>query len=186
MADPVTVRVTALYVAADPNSLVSSPQQRLEFTLEGILGEGRHPPAFVRSSDSRDKGIPRGTPVRNWRQWSAVSLEELQSIAEELGIPELDGALLGANIVFTGMPSFTQVPRGSTIWFPSGAVLSVECENGPCTQPGDVISQSYPHVKPSQFPAAAMHRRGLVGVVYVAGTIELGNKAEIRPPRVVG
>jgi hypothetical protein len=183
LKSPIRVRVTALYASTTVDSLVTTLQPHLDFTLEGIVGERRHPPGSVKLSDSRDRGIPQGTLIRNWRMWTAVAEEELQQIAHKLGIPTLDPALLGANIVFAGCAQLTQIPRGSTIWFPSGLVLTIEGENFPCIGPGQEIAQHFPGVKASLFPKAARHLRGLVGVVYVAGHIEVGDEAEIRPPR---
>src|SRR5579885_479226 len=175
MKTNLNANVTALYLASSATNLVKSPTQYIDCALEGLTGDMRHPPGFIKPADGRDKDIARGTPVRNWRQWSAVSVEELQQIAHAMGIEHLDGSYLGTNITFAGCPNLTQIPRGATIWFPSGAVLTVEAENAPCIGPGKAIMEAYPHIDARQFPKAAHHRRGLVGVVYVAGRINVGD-----------
>lgn len=182
------IEVIGLYASIDPNSFVTTRQESLTLTLEGITGESRHPPGFTKEADGRDSGISRGTPVRNWRMWSALSVEESVFIAEALGIPVLAPELLGANILFKGMDGFTQLPRGTTLWFPRGVVLSVECENLPCMGPGNLIAESFAGVKASDFVNVAMGKRGLVGVVYTTGhegegVITVGDMVTVRKPR---
>lgn len=154
------------------------PMQEIELTLEGVVGDSHG--GFTRKADARDPGIKRGTPVRNWRQWSAVSSEELAVVAERLGLDFLDPALLTANICVSGIPDFTRLPRGTTLWFPSGAILTVEEENEPCLGPGKEINACHPKVPPAAFPKAAVHMRGLVGVIYRAGIIKVGDAVEVK------
>jgi hypothetical protein len=167
-------RVEALCVSHKGNVA----KEEIELTLEGIVGDSHS--GFTRKSDVRDTGIKRGTAVRNWRQWSAVSSEELAVVAERLGIDFLDPALLTANLCFSGIPDFTRLPRGTTLWFPSGAVLTVEEENEPCLGPGKEINACHPKVVPAAFPKAAVHLRGLVGVIYQAGLIRVGDAVEVK------
>lgn len=177
----ITVEVRALYVAGD--NLQGVARRAMELTLEGIVGDEKHY-GFIKKADPRDWGIPdKGKPVRNWRQWSAVSVEELQQMATALGIDELDGALIGANITFAGVTALSQVAAGSTIRFSKGGViLTVDRENKPCMGSGQAIARVHPTVKPQQFPLVALHKRGLVGTIYVAGVIEVGDVAMIYPP----
>src|SRR5262249_47852176 len=98
----------------------------IELTLEGIVGDVNY--GFTRPAARRDRGNPSGTPVRNWRQWSAVSLEELQAVAQQMGLSALDPCLLSANITFSGVKDFTRLPRGTQISFAGGAILTVEEE----------------------------------------------------------
>jgi MOSC domain-containing protein YiiM len=174
----ITLKVEQVAVGDDQSTLVKQPRLSIELTLEGILGD-KHA-GFTRAADGRDDGIKRGTLVRNWRQWTAVSVEELKKIAERLRISHLDPALLGANLLFSGCDDLTQIPKGSMIWFPSGAVLTVEGENGPCIGPGKEIAKRFKHVEPAAFPKAAKKLRGLVGVVYRGGTVKVGDTGIIR------
>lgn len=171
------VKVEHLAVG-DKKGTAKSPRDVLEFTLEGIVGD-RHA-GFVKPADGRDEGIKRGTPIRNWRQWSALSVEELKLIAEEMQLDRMDPCLLGANLTFSGIEQLTQLPKGSMLWFPSGLILVVEGENAPCIGPGKEIQRCHPEVKPASFPRAAKHRRGVVGVVYHPGTVKIGEEAVIR------
>ena len=161
--------------------VASLPCGSIEIQLEGLVGD-RHI-GFAKKADGRDTGVKRGTPVRNWRQWSAVSLEDLQIIAQRLEIAELTPELLGANIAFSGMEGFTSIPRGSTIWLPDGGILSVEEENAPCIGPGKEIAKHFVEVNASQFCKAANGLRGLVGVVFQAGKITVGDMADLRVAR---
>ena len=129
---------------------------------------------------------PEGTVRRNERQWSAVSIEELAIISERLDLAEaLSPATLGANLCIQGVTEFSLLPKGSTLWFPSGAVLAVEEYNPPCSDMGEQIASKYttrsgePLTGQSWMRPAA-GRRGLVGVVDVPGEIRVGDEVEVR------
>ncbi len=165
--------VETLWLASNGHDGASC--QSIKAMLEGLDGD-RHG-GFTKPADARDPGIKRGTPVRNWRQWSAVSVEDLEIIAKNLSIPHVKPEWLMANICFSGMDNFTQMARGAKILFPSGAILHVEAENEPCLGPGKKIQHHFKQVSAGQFPKAAMGLRGIVGVVYCAGDINVGDVA---------
>jgi MOSC domain-containing protein YiiM len=171
--------VQSLYVGVDPNCLVKAPRQLIQVELPGIVGD-KHS-GYTRLADSRDKQYPRGTEIRNWRQWSAVSAEELEIIAKNMGIPKIDPAWLGANLCLAGIPTFTLLSKGSTLTFSQGVVLEVEKENFPCIHPGKVIATQFYelNIDPSLFIKASMHLRGLVGVVNMPGTIRVGDYVQV-------
>jgi len=52
-----------------------------------------------------------------------VSVEELDRIAQELGVESVLPEWLGANVLVKGFPELTKLPMGSRILFPSGAGL---------------------------------------------------------------
>lgn len=151
----------------------------LTLSLDGIEGD-RHAGA-LKKADGRDKGIERGTMIRNWRQWSAVSAEELRAVAANLELEDLDGALLGPNLVISGIANFTQLPPGTLLKFPD-ATLFVEAENDPCTKAGKTIATVHKNVTPQSFVKAAWHLRGIVGVVQKAGIIKAGDAVEVILP----
>jgi MOSC domain-containing protein YiiM len=179
-----TAVIESLYVGSS-DLLEKVARESLTFTFEGIVGD-KHA-GFTKAADGRNPEYPRGTPMRNDRQWSAVAVEEMQQIAEHLGITELNPGWIGANIAFRGLHPFTLLPRGTRLFFPCGAVLRVEDTNNPCSGPGKVLSSKYPelHLKPNLFPKAAMHRRGLVGVVERPGVVTVGDavRIEVYEPR---
>ncbi len=157
----------------------------MDFDLGGIVGSEKYYGAG-KLSDVRDrnfledKTFPKKIEVRNWRQWSAVSVEELAQIAQKLDTGEIDPSLLGANISFSGVENFTQLTRGTVIRFPEDTILLVEEENTPCVNPGQEIAKVYNHVNPSHFVKAAMGMRGLVGVVYRSGIVRINDVVDIK------
>ncbi|MBC7996969.1 MAG: MOSC domain-containing protein [Leptolyngbya sp.] len=151
----------------------------LQLNLLGIVGD-RHA-GELKKADGRDKGIVRGTLIRNWRQWSAVSIEEINIIAENLHVENLDPALLGPNLVFSGIENFTQLPVGTLLEFPE-AILLVERENDPCTKAGKVVASAHNGVTEHAFVKAAWHRRGLVGTVKQAGLIRADDPIKVVLP----
>jgi MOSC domain-containing protein YiiM len=152
-----------------------------EVTLEGFVGDVHY--GFTRGADSRDVGIKRGTPVRNWRQWSAVSVEELRTIAEKMGIEKIEPWMLAANLTFSGIENFTGLARGTELRFEGGTILTVECENAPCMGPGREVARANEGHEPQEFVKKAMHLRGVVGVVYLPGMIKVGEQAKVVLPR---
>ena len=150
------------------------PSPWIEVDLEGFPGDKHR--GFQRTAQSWDSE-PTGTPRRNERQWSGVSVEELQTIRARLDLREpLTATTLGANICVEGIPHFSQLPRGTKLCFPSGAVLLVKENNPPCTWMADQIvaqhtTRSGKPVAGKMFPKYAMGLRGLVGVVDVPGAI---------------
>jgi hypothetical protein len=152
-------------------------QPSAQVELDGFVGDKHR--GFQRIAASYDPD-PTGTIRRNERQWSGVSLEELAVIRERLDLKEpLTAATLGANICVEGVPDFSRLARGSRLVFPSGAVLVIEEGNAPCADMGVQIAATHTTnsgrpVPGKMFPKYAVHLRGVVGVVDVAGRIEAG------------
>jgi len=137
---------------------------------------------FTRKSDSRMlKQFQRGTEVKNARQVSILSVEELEVIAEAMAIPEVKPDWVGANIVTSGIPDLTMLPPSTRLQFPSGATIAVDIENLPCRYPAAVIEGHYPQAGLS-FVAAARHRRGVVGWIEAEGAIKAGDVITIWIP----
>lgn len=172
-------KVDALYLG-DAKGLEKTPCESLEFALEGVVGD-KHA-GFIKKSDARNPEYKRGTMMRNDRQWSAVTPDELAEAARLMGVEFIDPAWVGANLSFTGIPHFTLLPKGTKLVFPSGAVLVVEAENEPCVGPGRVIVSIYADLKlsPNRFPKAAIHKRGLVGVIERAGIVRIGDVVTVQ------
>ncbi len=173
-----TGTVTETLLGSDADSLVTTAQPEIHIGFEGVLGD-RHA-GLTRRADARVPHYPRGTPIRNSRQVSIVSSEELRVIAQALGLLRLPAAWLGANLVVGGIPHLTRVPTGSRMFFPDGSALAIEGENLPCSGPGRVIAANHPGLSASLFPKAAMHLRGLVAWVERPGVIHAGDRVEIR------
>lgn len=183
MSDPerITGRTAGVYLGLDPVSLVTTRQAQVEVVLEGFAGD-KHA-GFTRPADSRTPDYRRGTPIRNDRQVSLVSVEELAQVAAALDLPLILPEWLGANLALQGIANLTQLPPNTRLVFAQGAVLVVQQENRPCTGPGKVIQEHYqqPGIE-SAFPKAAMHRRGLVACVEHPGIIAEGDVVIVNLP----
>jgi len=171
-------RAAGVYLGLEAKSLVTTRQDQVQVVFEGFAGD-KHA-GFTRPADSRTPQYPRGAPIRNERQVSIVSVEELRQIAAALGLPEILPEWLGANLALEGIPNLTQLPPGTRLYFPQQAALVVTAENRPCSGPGRVLQERYqrPGLE-SAFPKAAMHRRGLVAVVERPGVIGAGDAVTV-------
>lgn len=178
-----TARVVSVH-SGKSGGLGKEPRPFIEAELDGFAGD-RHK-SFTRRSWRGDKQR-KGTLRRNERQWSAVSLEELAEIERELDLEEpLTAASLGANLCLSGVPGFSRLAKGTIMAFPSGAELLVEEYNAPCLAMARELSsihrlRSGRPLRDAAFVRVARHRRGLVGVVEVAGIISAGDEVTIIP-----
>ena len=161
----------------------------IQLELDGVVGD-RHR-SFQRKTWERDKQ-PKGTIRRNERHWSAVSVEEISHIEQEMDLAEpLSAASLGANLCLEGVPDLSRLPRGSLLKFSSGAELMVEEYNPPCLEMGAQLasihsSNSGEPLADTAFSQAAKFSRGVVGVVEVAGVISAGDEVTVelyQPPK---
>lgn len=168
----------------DPGDIASRRVASLRLDFIGIVGD-RHAGA-TRASTSREPWYPRGTIIRNDRQVSVVSREELAAVAAAMGMPVLEPAWIGANLATSGIADLSALPPGTRLSFAGGAVLRVEAENGPCRIAGASIAR---HVTGREgldllFPKVARHRRGLVASVEKPGTIAEGETFDVRVPAI--
>ena len=153
---------------------------RVEF--DGVVGD-RHQ-SFSRTCYDGDKQA-KGTVRRNERQWSAVSVEELAEISDNLNLSTpLSAADVGANLCLQGVDELSRLPMGTLLAFPSGALLMVSEYNPPCRGKGAQLASKYQTqsgvaLSDTDFPKAAKLTRGLVGVVEVPGTIVPGDEVVI-------
>lgn len=152
--------------------------------LDGVVGD--HHRSYTRKAWAGDKQA-KGTIRRNERQWSAISVQELAEIRAAMDLVEpLTGAALGANICLDGVAEFSRLPKGTVLRFPSGAELMVAEYNPPCLGMGTRLAGAYKTksgepLENTAFSKAAKLTRGLVGVVEVAGIINVGDEVEITP-----
>jgi len=173
--------LAALCVAVGP-ALESRATDCLDLNLSGIVGE-RHA-GSSRLSDVRTPWYPRGTPIRNERQLSAVSQEELQVLADDLGIAAIEPAWLGANLAITGIGALSHLPRGSRLIFASGAVLVTTGPNEPCRAAGRALARRAGRRDLEwRFAAVAKERRGILACVEKAGRIARGDSIRWQVPR---
>lgn len=171
---PFMGRVKTLLVNPRRDSgLEKSAVPSIRLTFAGIEGDCHG--GLTRQSDVRmRKQFADGTAVRNARQVSILSAEELGDIARAMGVPEVRPDWVGANLVTGGIPDLTLLPPSTRLQFPSGATIVVDIENLPCRYPAEVIAKHYP--EPSLgFVEAAKHKRGLVGWVEREGIVGTGD-----------
>lgn len=169
-----TGKVEAVLVGQTAHSLVTTRRPEVTLNFEGIVGD-KHA-GFTRQADGRVPHFPRGTLIRNERQVTLVSVEELAEVAATLGVSEVLPEWLGANVLVSGVPRFTLLPIGTRLFFTNGAVLVVSGENEPCTGPGKVLQAQFPELikSASKFPKAALHKRGVLAVVELPGLLTTG------------
>lgn len=124
---------------------------------------------------------PRGTEIRNSRQLSVVSAEELAEVAQGLGLDRLDPAWLGASLVVSGIPDFTHLPPSSRLQGPDGVTLVVDMENRPCQEPAVTIVKATGG-QGKGFKAAARGKRGITAWVERAGVLRPGDALRLFVP----
>jgi hypothetical protein len=172
-ATRVTGRIIALFATADPKDFVTAQVERLSLRLDGLVGD-RHA-GFERASSSREPWYPRRTPIRNDRQLSIVSAEELAEIARRLALADVDPRWIGANLVVEGIPRLSLLPRGTRL-VAGEAAIRVEDQNAPCRIAGRSLAR---HAGRDDlelgFPREAKRLRGVVASVERAGAIAVGD-----------
>jgi hypothetical protein len=165
---------------APHGTFVSEPLDVLNLTYEGIVGD-RHS-GLYRESGPREPWYPRGTPMRNERQLSILSAEEMADVATALAIPELKPEWIGGNLLLSGVPELSKLPPRTMLMFPSGATVRIDGDNGPCKKSGASIAANIPNRPDIEFGfvKAAKYKRGLLGWVEREGAVRVGDVVKIR------
>ncbi len=181
-ATSITGRVEAILVNgnSDDDSIETHRVDEVDASFEGIVGE-RHS-RLVTSSDVRYRRLyEKNTPIRNTRQISLVSQEDMAQVAGNLGVDRVEPEWLGANLLVSGIPNFTEVPPSSRLIFSSGASIVIDNENEPCRYPADVVNRHYPGTG-NRFVKAATNLRGTVGWVEREGKIRIDDTIALHIP----
>ncbi len=167
-------------VADREAALESAPVHSLTAAFSGPEGEAHG--GLTRPSCSRVLAqYPRNTEIRNTRQFTVLSQEELAQIAAAMGLEALDPALVGASMVIAGIPDFSHLPPSSRLQGEHGATLVVDMQNRPCTLPARPIETRHPgHGR--AFKPAAEGLRGLTAWVEREGTFSLGETVRLHVP----
>lgn len=162
-------------------SLKSEPVQQLTARFSGVEGEDHG--QLTRPSCARVATLYlKGTEIKNTRQLSILSAEELAEIAQTLGVDHFDPAWCGAGMVIEGIPDFTHIPPSSRLQSENGVTLTVDMENLPCHLPAPVIDQYVPDAG-RQFKLAAKNRRGVTAWVEREGVFRIGDAVSLYIPR---
>lgn len=168
---------------ADGQDFVSHPVAQLALTYEGI--EGDFHAGLTRQSGGREPWYTRGTPMRNERQLSIVSTEELGEIAGAMGLKAVDAGWIGANLVLEGIPRLSFLPARTLLLFDNGVTLRIDGYNAPCRLAGGSIARHAGRVAEGEDPTrsqtaldfkqAAHMKRGLVAWVEREGSVHPGD-----------
>ncbi|MEM7428843.1 MAG: MOSC domain-containing protein [Pseudomonadota bacterium] len=177
----ITGRVEGLFLVADSEvSIASEPVERVAAQFEGFRGDC-HTSLTRKACVRTKKQYAEGTEIRNVRQVTIVSVEELQAIADAMGLPGVKPEWLGATMCVSGIPDFTLVPPSSRLIFGDGTGLVVDMENEPCAWPGKQIEKHHPGFG-RLFVPNARNRRGITAWVEREGTIAVGDSVSLHVP----
>ncbi len=156
------------------------PVATMGLDFSGVIGD-RHSGETMLSDSRTSHVYAKGTEIRNHRQVSLVSTEELALIAANLGIPELAAGVIADNICLSGVPGLTALPRMTRLEFPTGAVLMTGGVNNPCIISGRLVAHRY-GTEPHKFPKAAFDLRGITAWVERPGDVHVGDAVRTHPP----
>ena len=178
---PNKARVDALLRRSSrENGFEKSVTDSMMLRLDGPEGDCHS--GHTRKSDSRTLQLyKRNTDIRNVRQITIVSQEELDEVAKLLAIPFIDPSWFGANMVLSGIADLTLLLPSTRFQFPSGAVLVNDMENLPCSQIAVVVARHHPDIQ-FKVVRAALHKRGLTAWVEREGEIKTGDAVAVWLP----
>ncbi|MFZ1813794.1 MAG: MOSC domain-containing protein [Rhizobiaceae bacterium] len=131
-------RVTGVLMAKG-RDFVSAPATVLPLVYEGIPGDFHA--GNTRLSGGREPWYPRGTEMRNERQVSILSKEDLAAIAANLGVIQIEPGWIGANLVLEGIADLSYLPPRTLLFFEGGVTLRVDGYNAPCRLAGGEIAR---------------------------------------------
>ena len=168
-----------LGVAQTAGTFITTPVDMVNVDFGGFPGDRHY--GITMLSGGRQPEYPRGTEIRNNRQFSLLSSEELTGVAAGLGLSTLQPEWMGGNLVLSGIADLTRLPPLARIFFQSGAVLVIRGENAPCIHAGNAIQKANPTMEglAVRFVEVANHRRGVVGWVERPGLLRMGETARI-------
>ena len=160
--------------------LTAQARDALMARFDGPEGEAHG--GLTRPSCSRVMPLyARSTPIRNVRQFSILSAEELTEIALRMGVAGLDPALVGATMVIEGIPDLSHLPPSSRLQAETGTTLVVDMQNRACTLPAKPIEVALPGFGKA-FKTAASGRRGVTAWVEREGPLRLGDRVNLHVP----
>ena len=160
--------------------LTALGRETLMARFDGPEGEAHG--GLTRLSCSRVMPLyARNTLIRNVRQFSILSAEELAEIAARMGVAALDPALVGATMVVQGIPDLSHLPPSSRLQAEGGATLVVDMQNRACVLPAKPIEAALPGFGKA-FKAAASGRRGVTAWVEREGLLRVGDLVRLHVP----
>ena len=161
---------------------VTEPRGELELNTQGVVGDRHY--GYEAISGGRFTSLyKRGTFVRNNRQWSAISSQEVDEISRNLGIEgKLTPELLGINLLIEGVERLSELPPMTYLVFSQhdeftprsegDVVLVVYGQALPCTVAGKALVEPCGDASlEKRFPKGALGLRGTTGWVEKGGVI---------------
>ena len=180
-ATDITAKIVWLgSVSSQDENIRSAPLSEIWATYggqEGTVHGGATRASCVRVTDMYDEG----TEIRNVRQFSVLSAEELMLIASDMGLDRIEPEWLGASIVIEGIDDFTHVPPSSRLQTQDGTALVIDMLNLPCQYPGREIERDHKG-KGRRFVKAATGRRGVTAWVEREGPLRVGDIMRLHVP----
>lgn len=165
---------------AESEDIKSGPVSEIALDWGGPVGDVHH--GERRESCVRvRRQYAEGTEIRNVRQLSVLSEEEMAEIAAGLGLERLAPEWLGATLVLRGIPDLTLLPPASRLIAEDGTALTTDTENAPCHYPAGEIERAHPG-HGEAFPKVARHKRGLTAWVERPGRLALGDRLRLHLP----
>ena len=176
-------KVEGIYISTVENQF-SNLTNEASFSFEGMLGD-RHL-GLTYYAKTNHPEFKEKIEVKNTRQISIMSVEELALIADELVVSEIKAEWLSTNFLVSGIPHLSQIPAGARFYFSGGLILYNEGENFPCRTAATIVRQQYPHIEGIQqrFIKAAFHKRGLLAWVEHPEKLIMGSDFEVALPTV--
>ena len=160
--------------------ITSVPVSEMPLGFAGYAEESHA--GLTRPSCSRVlKQHPRNTQIRNARQLSIVSAEEMAEVAADLGLADWDHAWVGASLVLEGIPDLTHLPPSSRLQGPDGVTLVVDMLNEPCQEPAVTIARATDG-RGKKFKSMATGKRGVTAWVERPGVLRLGDEMRLHIP----
>lgn len=172
------VHISGLAIGMDPVQATKTPVKEFLVGRFGILHDKHYGETRIKTTGKR-----KGEEILNERQWSAVSDEEMAILSERLNGAEIPAGTIGENFRFSDIGGFSQLPRGTRLIFPTGAVLVIAGENLPCRKAGEALAEvnEEPSIA-SEFAKKAIGIRGVVGWVESPGRIMEENTVIVEIP----
>lgn len=167
-------------VEAGGEGIRSVPLDAAHASYAGIEGErhaGLTRPSCVRVTTQ----FPKGTEIRNTRQLSILSAEEMAATAAEMGLGQLQPEWVGASMIIEGIEDFTHVPPSSRLMSEAGTSLVIDMHNRPCIYPGKEVEKDRAGFGKLYKPAAR-GRRGVTAWVEREGPLRVGEILTLHVP----
>jgi len=168
------------HVPSRAASLRAVPAAAVEVTLDGFPGEDHGGPTRPSCTRVRTQ-YAVGTEIRNARQLTILSAEELAATAAAMGLEAIDPAWVGASMIIEGIPDFTHVPPASRLMSESGVGIVIDMENRPCIYPGKEIEAEATGFGKLYKPSAK-GRRGVTAWVEHGGRLAVGDTLTLHVP----